>query len=224
VVARSDDLPQLAGLIERHDTLYHAAAQQPRIADLQGRGVAIVTRLGGEICVVRHFHRGGAVLRLLGDKYLRTGNRALSELRASEGARARGVATPPVHAAAWYEHGMFRRFDIATSFIPDARDLAAEIFDHARAAVAVQHTAALIRAMLSAGVVHRDLNLKNILIARERAYLLDLDRTVLVDRVSRFQRSAMRARFLRSLAKWEARSGAVVSAPARLTLQKAFDG
>lgn len=223
IVARTALLPAVSALIERYGSLYGAAQQQPRIAHLQGRGVAIVTRLGDEVCVIRHYQRGGAVMKLLGDRYLRSGNRALRELRVSEQARARGVHTPAVQAAAWYEHGVFRRFDLATSFIPDARDLAGALFDD-NAARAAHLAATLLREMLAAGLVHRDLNLKNVLVARERAYVLDLDRAIMVERVSAAQREAMRARFMRSLDKWEALRGVPIAPADRRTLQQAFHG
>ncbi len=222
IVARVALLPQALALIERYGSLYRAAQQQPRIAHLQGRGVAIVTRLGEEVCVIRHYQRGGAVMKLLGDRYL-GGNRALRELRVSEQARARGVFTPAVQAAAWYERGVFRRFDLATSFISDARDLASALFE-ANAARAAHLAATLLRQMLAAGLVHRDLNLKNVLVAREHAYVLDLDRATMVERVSDAQRAAMRARFTRSLDKWEVRKGIAIAPEDRRTLQQAFYG
>lgn len=224
MVARTEHLARVHGLVTIYGTLYRSAQSLPRLAEKQGRGVALVADVAGEAWVFRHYRRGGAVMQLLGDRYLRSGNRALRELVVSEAARARGVFTPAVQAAVWYDHGVFRRFDIATSYIADARELADDIFDAAHSARAVQHTATLIRRMLSAGLVHRDFNLKNILLTRDRAWVLDLDRCSIVERVSKQQRAAMRSRFLRSIKRWEARTGKVVSASARRTLEAAFDG
>lgn len=223
-MARSADLALVDALVKQHGTLYEAALHLPRLGELQGRGLALVVELGGRVCVVRHFQRGGAVMKAVGDRYLRTTNRALSELKASEAARARGVATPVVVAVAWYSEGIFRRFDIATSFIAGSRDLATDLFDPARSARAVHFTSALINKLLTAGLLHRDLNLKNVLIGRDRAYVLDLDRCRVLDRVTDAQRSAMRARFLRSLEKWEEKTGTPVSKETRRALSEAFGG
>ena len=162
-------------------------------------------------------------MKLLGDRYLRSGNRALRELHVSEEARSRGVHTPAVQVAAWYEHGVFRRFDLATSFIPDAHDLATALFE-ANAARAAHLAAALLRQVLDAGLVHQDLNLKNVLVTRERGYVLDLDRATMVENISDSQRRFMSARFMRSLDKWEAIKRVTIAPEDRRTLQQAFHG
>ena len=67
---------------------------------------------------------------------------------------------------------------------------------------------ALMRSAHEGGVVHNDLNLKNVLIAgapgAEHAWLLDLDRAVVMrDAAARFERNLMLRRFARSLRKHE---------------------
>jgi 3-deoxy-D-manno-octulosonic acid kinase len=142
---------------------------------------------------VRHYQRGGAIARLLGDRYVRLGKtRPLLELHASERARARGVRTPRVTAIAILNRGLFYRADIATENVADSSDLAEITFGRAPSAARVdvaQVPAAavveawfaagtLVRDAARAGVVHPDLNLKNILIAGRsppRAWLIDLD-------------------------------------------------
>lgn len=79
---------------------------------------------------VRHYRRGGAIARALGDRYLAVGRvRPVAEAAASAAARARGVPTPAVVAAAWYPGGLFYRADIATELVPDASSLAEVLFD-----------------------------------------------------------------------------------------------
>jgi tRNA A-37 threonylcarbamoyl transferase component Bud32 len=162
-------------------------------------------------------------MSVLDDRYLRAApNRVVRELRASEAARARGIATPVVKCGAWYTHGFFRRFDIATLYIPESRDLSDVIFDAAFAPAAVARAATLIRDMLRAGLIHQDLNLKNILVTKDRAFVLDLDRCYVVERVSAAQAEAMRARLFRSLAKWQRRTGKVVAPDLAASLTEAF--
>jgi 3-deoxy-D-manno-octulosonic acid kinase len=215
-------LPVLAALVQEHDTLFHAARQK-RKGELTGRGIAIIAELNGETCVVRHYRRGGSVASVLGDRYLRTApNRVLRELQTSEAARARGVATPSVKVGAWYNHGLFRRFDIATTYIPDTRDLSTVIFDAAHGQRAAELTAVLIRDLLRAGLIHSDLNLKNILVTTDRAFVLDLDRCRMVERVGATHASAMQARFFRSLAKFAGQRGRAVPPAVMALLTEAF--
>jgi hypothetical protein len=118
---------------------------------------------------------------------------------------------------------VFRRFDIATAYIPSTRDLAAVLFgDDDVPGRALRDTVKLIRDMLRAGLVHNDLNLKNILIAPDRAYILDLDRCRVEEGVSAGTAQLMRGRLLRSLAKWEQRLGRSAPAGVREQLGEAF--
>jgi 3-deoxy-D-manno-octulosonic acid kinase len=224
VVARAADLPTFLVLVQQHETLFEAASRLPRLGELEGRGLALVAEIGGSACVVRHYRRGGAVARMLNDRYARFApNRVLRELQVSESARARGVATPAVRCAAWYGHGLFRRFDIATTYISSARDLAGVLFGHEDVpGRALRNTVRLIRNMLRAGLVHSDLNLKNILIAPDRAYILDLDRCRIEEGVDADTAKLMRDRLLRSLAKWERRTGSSAPAGVGQQLSEAF--
>lgn len=193
---------------------------------MSGRAVAIVAEFAGQSWVVRHYHRGGAVMRILGDRYVRIGEpRVWHELQVSQVARARGIPTPEFKAGAWYAHGIFRRSDIATAYIPESYDLAAILFAKGVAHnLGIVQVVQLIRLLIKRGLLHRDLNLKNILVAPSGAYVLDLDRCALVDRISAAQASGMRDRFFRSLGKWERKTGIAVAAGIKQTLDEAFRG
>ena len=211
-LAHRADAQLLATLLEQHSTLYEAAQRMPRVAELHGRGVAIAAQFGSETWLVRHSRRGGSVMSILGDRYVRIGTpRVLREWMTSERVRATGISTPAVRAVAWYDEAGFRRSDLASLYIADSHDLAAVIFDGAAPiARAVDLSVCLIRSIVKHGLLHVDLNLKNILIAPDQAYVLDLDRCEIVDRLRPSQVRAMRDRFFRSLAKWEAKSGVSV--------------
>lgn len=215
----------LGPLVEQHGTLFGVAAAMPQVARLEGRGLAIAARFGGEVWLVRHYRRGGAVMSMLGDRYLRSAvPRPLQELCVSEAARARGIPTPQVKAGAWYTSGLFRRCDIATEYIPESHDLARAIFEKHHRDVAIKAAADLIRNIISNGLVHRDLNLKNVLIAGSHAYVIDLDRCEVVQRVAPDQAEPMRDRFFRSLAKWERKTGASLPPASKTILREAFGG
>ena len=160
----------------------------------------------------------------LGDRYFRYApNRVLHEVMISEAARSRGVSTPRVKCGAWYTDGLLRRFDLATEFIPNSRDLSDVLFgDVVPSEPVLRRTAELIRGMLHAGLIHEDLNVKNILLAADSAFVLDLDRCRIADRVTEHDAQRMRNRFFRSVNKWETRTGKRVHDVARNVLSAAF--
>ena len=168
--------------------------------------------------VVRHYYRGGLLAPLLRDRFVRPGARALRpfrELEASQVLRKRGVQTPRVIAAVVYPSGLFYGGDLVTEFLPQATDLAAILFDLERGGVggtlerrdALAESGRLIRRVAEAGALHRDLNVKNILLewpgAAPTAYLLDLDRCSLLKKSPAALIEKMLGRLLRSLRKWE---------------------
>jgi tRNA A-37 threonylcarbamoyl transferase component Bud32 len=203
----------------RWGSLARAGARDPEALTLTGRGTvyAVPAPAGGR-WVVRRYHRGGWMAPLLGDRYLRHGTaRPLTETLASEAARSRGIPTPRIVAGMLYPAGPVYRADLVSEWIPDTVDLAAYLFGddpdprpgrrrHAPAAL----TAAgeLIHELAAAGIRHRDLNAKNLLVAPDaggpRLHVLDLDRAT-VDEPG--GATAMGARLVRSLRKFEGRTG-----------------
>lgn len=222
VVALPSVIGQVLEAVRRAGTLHGWAAAQPGARVFTGRGAAYGVQTPAGTWVVRHYRRGGAVARLLGDRYVRLGAaRPLAELRASEAARQRGVRTPEVVAAVVYGAGPFYRADLATTLVPGAADLAetalgASRLDAAARADAWAAAGTLLRDAMAAGVEHADLNLRNVLIATTpegmRAYLLDLDRAVVHEGpLADDARAAMLRRFHRSRRKLERALGHVTS-------------
>jgi 3-deoxy-D-manno-octulosonic acid kinase len=221
MVTAVDVAATASGIIALHGSLAAWASADPAAMELRGRGAAWRVRSEAGEWVVRHFRRGGAVARMLGDRYFRGREpRPLFELRASEAARARGVPTPRVVAAAWRVRGAFYRADLATEYVPDSADLADVTFEGRGGAepdAAWRAAGALLRVAFDAGVRHPDLNLRNILVStagnRVQAWLLDLDRAR-VEAPSASAERAMLARLRRSRRKLEKRSGRDVPATA----------
>lgn len=211
--------------LDAHGSLHRAAARGPDRRRMEGRGpvYAIPARpTGGDEAAgasedrwaVRHYRRGGAVARLLGDRYLRVGTpRPFRELRASEAVRGRGLPTPRVVAAATYTSGIFYRGDLVTTYIPRAIELATVLFDAKRRGVsgtvdrreALAETGKLIRKMALAGVLHPDLNARNVLLewsgGAPEAHLVDLDRCRVEEGPLANAAEAMHARLVRSIKK-----------------------
>jgi 3-deoxy-D-manno-octulosonic acid kinase len=200
----------------------HAWAASHSNRSFAGRATAHVVDAPGGAWVVRHYVRGGAVADVLGDRYLRLGPpRPLRELWVSVWARSRGIPTPEVMAVGMRKSGIIYRADIATLCIPDSATLADITFGDTRESAttriaAWQAAGTLVRDAADAGVLHADLNLRNVLIARRasgpRPYLLDLDRCRIVGRASRSELMRMVARLHRSASRFSESSGTDVSA------------
>lgn len=216
LVAREPDMGFVRGMVTRHGTLAAYAAANSRHV-LAGRTRTNVCEGPGGLWVVRHAVRGGVFRKKLGDRYLRVGvPRPIRELRASTRARSLGIDTPEVLACAVYDDGMYYRADLATRYIEGSRDLAALSFGPDPPAEEVRADAwraagRLIASAFAVGLVHADLNVKNIVVTTSsgaaRAHLLDLDRCRFKTRLSADDRRVMLDRLQRSIRKFERRTG-----------------
>lgn len=216
LVVRPEHADELREILA-HDTLYDWAARQHLGRPLAGRGIAYAVPLPRSRLpvVVRHNRHGGMFARLTGDRFL-AATRAPYELEVSERIAAAGIDTPLIIGYATYAAGpFFRRSDVVTREVAPSRDLAAVLTsgDDAARVVALSATAHLVGALSRMGARHHDLNVKNVLLHRDRealrAILLDVDRVTFH---SDPQRVAERnvARLLRSARKWRERYGARV--------------
>jgi 3-deoxy-D-manno-octulosonic acid kinase len=205
-------------MLER-GTLHDAAGRLPNARPLHGRGVAYAVALPdtGTRAVVRHNRHGGLLAPLTGDRFLPP-TRAPRELDTAQRLAALGVATPEM-----LMYGispalvLFRRADVVTREIEGGKDLSELIAGDASDAerhAAWEATRALLRAMLSAGVRHHDLNVKNVLIAPAqagvRAHLLDVDRVTFGAPGADSVRIGNLERLRRSARKWRDERGARV--------------
>jgi len=227
VLARPEARSWVESALDRHETLHRAASRRKDHIRMEGRGTVyavpappdeIEAALGARDrrWVVRHYRRGGWVAPILGDRYLSVGTpRPFEELRVSDEVRGRRIPTPRVIAAAVYPSGIFYRGDLVTTFIPDAMELAEVLFDPKRGGVsgsvdrrqALSESGALIRKAAAAGVMHPDLNARNILLEwsgqAPQGHLLDLDRCRVASGPRPDAARAMHDRLRRSLQKLE---------------------
>lgn len=167
-------------------TLYQYAEHHPKARMLVGRGTVYAVPLPDAVTnvVVRRARHGGLLAPLTRDRFLgRT--RAPRELDMALRLARAGIPTPEIVAYALYPAaGPVRRADVVTREVPEARDLATVLTDELtpsdkRAVLAA--TAKLLTRLALSGVRHPDLNLKNVLIARDangdpEAWVLDVDR------------------------------------------------
>lgn len=198
----------------REGSFYAYAAHHPQARTLMGRGVAYAVPLPPPAAttrvVVRRSRHGGLLAPVTGERFAgRT--RAPRELAVSLRLARLGVPTPEVVAYAIYPAGpLLRRADVVTREVPDAADLASVIADLGPAGEKrpVLHAVArLLAALTAAGARHPDLNIKNILIARDangapEALVLDVDRVWFDEPGSRRTAERNRHRLERSVRKW----------------------
>jgi 3-deoxy-D-manno-octulosonic acid kinase len=228
VVARADALQYVLNAVREDGSLYAHALQHASSQLAGGRAPVAVLARGAEEWAVKHYWRGGAVSWLVRDRYVRWGPpRPLKELRVQSILRARGVDTPQLVAAVVYEQGMWYRGDVATLVVPGALDLGALTLGPERWPQAERERAwfaagKLLHRFFMTGAVHADLNMRNVIVQRETvtAYLLDLDRCQIGERMKGGAVAGMLARFHRSRRKLERVHGVSVSATELAALKR----
>ena len=215
-------LDELAALIASHGTLYEWAADQPQPRAMRGRAPVYVAALpsGLDTVVVRHAWHGGLLAPITGDRFRRP-TRAPHEYEMSRTLRSLGVPTTTVLGYARYDAGLgLCRVDVVTRFLPDAFDLgmvAAGLIPEATCDEALDATRTLLVRLAACGVIHPDLNVKNVLLTRDprrslRALVIDVD-VIRLDRARAPQATMMAniARLSRSMRKWRTHFGCNVT-------------
>lgn len=171
------------------------------LADAKGRGGVGVLRVPGAELVVRPYRRGGALGRLLRDRYTRA-SRARRELELLDALRNEGVPVVVPVAAVARRGRAFWRLRLCTELVPDALALPAFLAanpDLRR--YAVEAVGIVVRLAFAAGLHHPDLHLDNVLCSargdKVRAVLVDLDRARLKKPVGESAQDAMLVRMQR---------------------------
>jgi hypothetical protein len=177
---------------------------------LSGRGpVEVLSTPRGEI-VGKALRRGGLAGGLLRDTFF-DARRPLREAEAAEQLAARGIRTPPVVAARVTRRAAGLRVESATARVPGVDLLEAARDRRALPALAIA-AGRTLRAAHDAGLRHRDLQVKNLLVPAgfpgaggagrpEPLVILDLDRCSVGEALDDAERRHALVRFGRSLVK-----------------------
>ncbi|MCA0377324.1 MAG: hypothetical protein LCH84_16900 [Gemmatimonadetes bacterium] len=221
VSAAAPLVDELARLVREHGTLYAWASAAPQPQALRGRAPVYVATLptDGRRVVVRHAWHGGLLAPLTGDRF-RFPSRAPIEHANAAALRAAGIATTDVLGFARYAAGPgLVRVDVVSAYLPDTADLGMVLACLAPAptpAAALEATHVLLDTLAAAGVVHPDLNVKNILLRARgnaaEALVIDVDVVDIDVRrapVETMQRNV--ARLTRSMRKWRTRFGCALA-------------
>ncbi|MFW6119083.1 MAG: lipopolysaccharide kinase InaA family protein [Planctomycetota bacterium] len=182
--------------------------------------------------MVRQYVHGGLLGPLFGSLFMGE-TRMLREFRTALCAVDRGVATArPVALRVEHVLGPLVRAHFVSELVQDARnlldvcaDLRNESGTEARRARAVRAVAECIADLHDAGILHGDLNLKNILLRglpdRPEAFIIDFDRARVLPDLTLDQRMRNLVRLDRSVVKW-ADSRAVIRLSDRLRVLRCY--
>ncbi|MCP4645350.1 MAG: hypothetical protein GY851_33210 [bacterium] len=169
-------------------------------AGMTGRSQVHRLAFSGGTGIIRQCRRGGFIRHFVKDSYLLE-NRPLHELRIHVHLYEQGFAVPEPLGILWERRGLWFRGAIAT------REVNAEnLLDYLGGAPPQAHrvlerAGRLIREMHELGVYHADLQVRNILVAPEHPYIIDLDKATLKPRVSSIARLRNLLRLRRSFNK-----------------------
>lgn len=169
-----------------------------------GRGATLFIAHEGQRWVLRHYHRGGTIGRVLNDEFLWLGEertRCFREWRLLAYLHDLGLPVPRPVAARYRRRGLIYTADLLTALIPDVEPLSTRL---ARGPVTADIWAAVgrcVSAFHRAAVFHADLTAHNLQIdTANRIFLLDFDRGLVRSDDGNW-RQANLARLHRSLTK-----------------------
>jgi 3-deoxy-D-manno-octulosonic acid kinase len=179
--------------------------QRDRLTGLaRGRGTTWFFSHAGLALVLRHYHRGGAVARLLGDRYVFTGlhrTRVWREWHLLAHMHALGLPVPQPIAAQVTRDGWSYRADLITRRIAFTESLGEKLAQKGVDASRWRGIGLCIRRFHDAGVYHADLNAHNILLGKEHSvFLADFDKGELRKNAGDWKRDNLE-RLHRSLSK-----------------------
>lgn len=147
--------------------------------DTLGRGaMAVFSWAPGRNGILRKYRRGGVIRFIFRDRFI-LANRPLREFLLHREILSRGVPAPRVLGVSWTRTGIFYSGALATEKV-EGMDLNSWLLSNpdlpVNRADVLKSCGAVIRKMHDAGVIHGDLQVKNILVTGNAPLLLDFDR------------------------------------------------
>jgi len=146
----------------------------------QGRGAACIFGYQNKAFVLRHYRRGGLMVKLSDDRYQWSGldkTRAWREWHLLADMFEQGLPVPRPVAARVQRHGLFYSADLVTLCLPDVTPFADLLMQRAITAEQWQSLGATIRRFHQVGIYHADLNARNILVDNAgQMFVIDFDK------------------------------------------------
>jgi 3-deoxy-D-manno-octulosonic acid kinase len=201
ILQQRDDASQF--LDEHFEAAYWQ--QRPGYETISGgRGGSVRIGLDGKDAILRRYHRGGAVGKLLSDQYLWMGkilSRPWREWKILERARRAGLPVPEPVAACICRSGLWYRAALITAYLQDTETLTQHLERTELKPGSWHRLGLLVKRMHAAGIRHADLTSDNILIdSQDRFYLIDFDMARVMNIIDDWQWRPL-YRFQRSLEK-----------------------
>lgn len=150
--------------------------------------------------VVRRYLRGGVLGHFVQDAYFLV-NRPRRELHIHARLFEAGLSVPEPLGVCWERSGPWVRGALATHEVEAENLFESLTRDPGGADDVLRRCGALIRRMHNLGVFHADLQVRNILVAVDRVYLIDFDKARLARRLTRLERARNLFRLRRSIEK-----------------------
>ncbi len=166
-----------AALIENPDeSLFHPASS----VTAPGRGEAVFYQHNNLQLVLKHYHRGGMVAAIMGDRYLGyvpEKTRSFREWVLLKTLQRFKLPAPVPVLASFSKTSLFSyRADLITVAIPNSMPLADYLFTQTLADERWQHLGRVLARFHEKSVYHADLNARNILLDAKQFYLIDFDK------------------------------------------------
>lgn len=231
VMAQERILPGIKRALEEKGSVCEYVRQSDQTTMTAGRDtVYFFKETDGVNWVVRHLTHGGMLGMVTGDRFAHSARpRPFNELLVAEELRQSGIATPPVLAACVFDSMFYYRGEIVREEVPGALDLADVLFgaesDYSELP-AMAATGALVGHLHRVGLMHPDLNLRNILIngteGRLQAHIIDLEKSQLRSRLGARDRNRMLARMRHSASRFENRCKKHLSGEAWKTFDEEY--
>jgi len=174
------------------------------VGEAAGRGRALLLDTPFGPAVLRPYRRGGWAARISRDRYGYTGlerSRPMRETRMLARLRRQGLPVPEPLAGLCQRHGLYYTGALLTRRIEPAETLADRLESLNPANAVWAEAGKVIRRLHEAGVVHADLNARNVLVGSDGSvHVLDFDRARIAPGAGRSFRANLE-RLKRSLVK-----------------------
>jgi len=201
ILQRRDDARQL--LQEQFEASYWQ--QRPGYEVISsGRGGSFRIELDGRAAILRRYHRGGVIGKLLSDQYLwmgKTLSRPWREWKILQRAHRAGLPVPEPIAASICRSGLWYRAALITAYLQDTETLTQRLERTELKPGGWHRIGLLVKRMHTAGIRHADLTSDNLLVdSQDRFYLIDFDMARVMNHIDDWQWRPL-YRFQRSMEK-----------------------
>lgn len=212
------------------DDLFDRQADKTTATCSQGRGQVVFFEHGNQHLVLKRYHRGGVLSRLIKDTYFYSGlarSRMWQEFHLLARLRDLGLPVPrPVAVRCVKASAMSYQGELIMERLLSVRTLAEILCQESLPDKTWEAIGQIIRRFHEHNVDHADLNACNILInSHGQIYLIDFDKGRIHNKRNKARCHANLSRLRRSLIKWQSRSATFHFEPSHWhALQQGYQG